>query len=267
VAIGPHRMISAFRLRGGQDSVPAAAETTRPAFVEPDDPPRGDGADRRSRRPRLLRGLRAPWWLWIARIGLLVVAGVVVLSLVTVGEVWAAGMQDHRPRSDALIVLGASQYNGRPSEVFAARLDHAAELYRAGIAPMVITTGGRIPGDKYTEAGAGASYLERQGVPTSAILAVPEGRDTLESMVAVAGEMNTRGLRKAVVVTDRWHSLRSVSMARDLGLKAVSSPTTTGPTNRGFQTQARYIVREAVAYRFYQLFHRPTPPAASHPAV
>ncbi|MDT3440918.1 MULTISPECIES: YdcF family protein [unclassified Pseudofrankia] len=219
------------------------------------------------RRPGLLRGLRAPWWLWLARGVLALLAGVIVFALVTIGQVWWVGSQDHRPRSDALVVLGASQYNGRPSAVFAARLDHAAELYRAGVAPLVITVGGRIPGDPFSEAGVGASYLVKQGVPASAVLAVPEGRDTLQSLVAVAGEMNTRSLRSAVVVTDRWHCLRSVAMARDLGLKATTSPTRTGPANRGWDTQARYIVREAIGYRFYQLFHRATPSGASHPAV
>jgi len=219
------------------------------------------------RRPGLLRGLRAPWWLWATRGVLALVTAVVVLTLVTIGQVWWVGNQDHRSRSDALIVLGASQYNGRASAVFAARLDHAAELYRAGVAPLVITVGGRIPGDPFTEAGVGASYLVKQGVPASAILAVPEGRDTLQSLIAAAGEMNTRSLRSAVIVTDRWHSLRSVAMARDLGLTAASSPTHTGPANHGWHAQARYIVREAIGYRFYQLFHRATPSGVTRPAI
>lgn len=258
-------MSPAFRALGGRG--PRAA--TAPTAVA--DPPTGadEGGEptRPPRRPGLLHGVRAPWWIWVARAGLALVATFVIVSLVTIGEVWWAGVQDQRPRSDALIVLGASQYNGRPSEVFQARLDHAAELYRAGVAPLVITVGGKIPGDEYTEAGVGATYLEKQGVPESAVLAVPEGRDTLESLVAVAGEMNARGLRSTVVVTDRWHSLRSVAMSRDLGLTAHSSPTVTGPANRGVQTQARYIVREAIGYRFYEMFHRATPTGASRPAV
>jgi uncharacterized SAM-binding protein YcdF (DUF218 family) len=214
-----------------------------------------------------VRWLRAPVWRWAVRLVLAVLALVLVTGAVTVGQVWWVGEQDHRSRADALVVLGASQYDGRPSEVFAYRLDHAVELYRAGVAPLVITVGGRVPGDPYTEAGVGAAYLEKQGIPASAVVAVPEGRDTLESLTSVAGVMNARSLRSAVVVTDRWHSLRSVAMARDLGLRAASSPAITGPSNRGWRTQAFYIVREAVAYRFYQLFHRTTPPGASRPAV
>lgn len=248
-------MITTLGRRAGGAGRPASA--AEPAAPEP----------RERRRPGLLRGLRAPWWLWLARGVLALVTGVIVLTLVTIGQVWWVGGQDHRPRSDALIVLGASQYDGRPSAVFAARLDHAAELYRAGVAPLVITVGGRIPGDPYSEAGVGASYLVKQGVPASKILALPEGRDTLQSLVAAAGEMNTRSLRSAVVVTDRWHSLRSVAMARDLGLTASSSPTHTGPSNRGWATQGRYIVREAIGYRWYQLFHRATPSGAGTPAI
>jgi len=267
-------MSPAFRARGGRVSrVALSAVSFRPArSAKPAEPaarpgPPSSSPERPPRRPGLLRGLRVPWWLWVARAALALAATVVLLMVVTVGEVWWAGSQDHRPRVDALVVLGASQYNGRPSEVFAARLAHAAELYRAGVAPLVVTTGGRIPGDRYTEGGVGAAYLEKQGVPSGAVLAVPEGRDTLESLIAVAGELNARGLRRTVIVTDRWHSLRSVAMARDLGLTAVSSPSTTGPANRGLRTQARYIVREAIAYRFYEMFHRPTPSSVSRPAV
>ncbi|MBL7495025.1 YdcF family protein [Frankia sp. CNm7] len=257
-------MIPAFLASGNR-----AARPAEPGATSEEPSPASDRPARRAptRRPRLLRGLRAPWWLWLIRLVAAFVVAVLIAGVVTVGQVWWAGRQDHRPRSDALVVLGASQYNGRPSAVFAARLEHAAELYRAGVAPLVITVGGRVPGDQFTEAGVGVSYLRDLGVPASALLAVPEGRDTLESLVAVAGEMNTRSLRSAVIVTDRWHTLRSVSMARDLGLTATGSPVTTGPANRGVHTQARYIIREAVGYRFYQLFHRATPPAARQPAI
>jgi vancomycin permeability regulator SanA len=249
-----------------------APSTPAPANGSAPGPSRRSGTGQirrtvRSRFPRLLRGFRVPWWMWLVRAVLAVVVAIVITAMVTVGEVWWVGRQDHRPAADAVIVLGASQYNGRPSAVFAARLDHAAELYRSGVAPKVITVGGRLPGDQYTEAQAGANYLARQGVPRSALLAVPEGSDTLLSLSAAAGEMNVRSLHSAVLVTDRWHSLRSVAIARDLGLAAATSPATTGPANRGVSTQVRYIVREAVGYRFYQLFHRPSPTGVSRPAV
>ncbi|OAA28041.1 hypothetical protein UG55_100613 [Frankia sp. EI5c] len=201
------------------------------------------------------------------RVVAMTVALLLVAAVVTFGQVWWVGRGDDRRRSDALIVLGASQYDGRPSAILAARLDHALELYRGGVAPRVITVGGNQPGDRFTEAEAAATYLRDRGVPANAVLAVPQGRDTLSSLTAVAGLMDSRQWRSAVVVTDRWHSLRSRAIAADLGIVAVTSPATEGPANRGFGTQARYILREGIGYRFYQLFHRASPAAAHTPAV
>ena len=103
-------------------------------------------------------------------IALAVVAVVLVgYYVVTVVSVWRAARHDGARPSEALIVLGAAQYNGRPSPVFAARLDHARDLYEQGISPLVVVTGGRIAGDRYTEAGVGADYLIKHGVPESDI--------------------------------------------------------------------------------------------------
>ncbi len=107
-----------------------------------------------------------------------VVAAIAVLTVVTFCQVWWVGREDHRPTSDTLVVLGASQYNGRPSAVFAARLDHALELYRQGVAPNVITIGGKQPGDRYTEAEAGAAYLRRRGIPADRVIVIPGGART-----------------------------------------------------------------------------------------
>jgi uncharacterized SAM-binding protein YcdF (DUF218 family) len=151
---------------------------------------------------------------WFRRL----VALAVLLPLLVVGGtaagVWWTARQDDRPPSDAIVVLGASQYDGRPSSVFEARLEHAKRLYDAGVAERVVTVGGGAPGDRTTEAQAGARYLEQRGVE---VVAVPEGRDTLESLQAVDRLFDERGWSSAVVVTDPWHSLRSRTMARDLG--------------------------------------------------
>jgi uncharacterized SAM-binding protein YcdF (DUF218 family) len=215
------------------------------------------------RAPRRARG----WWWWAVRAALALLAALLVGALITVGQVWWVGRHDQRPRSDALLVLGASQYNGRPSAVFAARLDHALDLYRARVAPRIIMVGGKLPGDRYTEAEAGANYLARRGVPPPDLVVVPEGSDTLGSMTAAARVMNGRSWRSVVLVTDPWHSLRSRAIARDLGLAANTSPVRAGPSVHGAGTQARYILREAVGYRFYQLFHRSSPERARTPAV
>ena len=191
---------------------------------------------------------------WFRRL----VAVVVVLVLLVVGgtatSIWWVARQDDRPRSDAIVVLGASQFDGRPSSVLEARLEHAKRLYDAGVAPRVITVGGGAPGDRTTEGAAGARYLESRGVED--VVAVPEGRDTLQSLRAVDRLFDDRGWTTAVVVTDPWHSLRSRTMARDLGIEAETSPTRSGPSVRTRGTQARYIARETAAYLYYRLLGR-----------
>ncbi len=177
---------------------------------------------------------------------LLVVAGTAV-------SVWWVARQDDRPRSDAIVVLGAAQFDGRPSSVFKARLQHARALYEDGVAPRVVTVGGSRPGDRTTEADAGAAFLRERDVPA---IAVPQGSNTLSSLVAVRALMRENGWASAVVVTDPWHSLRSRRMARDQGIDAQTSPTRAGPSVRTRGTQVRYIARETAAYLYYRVFGR-----------
>lgn len=187
----------------------------------------------------------------------MVAAVVLLVGLVVAGtgaRVWSVARGDDRTPSDVILVLGASQFDGRPSSVFEARLEHARELYDEGVAPRVLTVGGSAPGDRFTEAAAGASYLRRRGVPD--VLAVGEGRDTLSSLRAAEREMSERGWSSAVVVTDPWHSLRSRRMAADVGIAAVTSPTRAGPAVRTRGTEVRYIARETAAYLYYRAFGR-----------
>ena len=185
------------------------------------------------------------------------VAALVVAVLLVVGgtavSIWWTGRQDDRPRSDVIIVLGASQFDGRPSSVFKARLQHARALWEDGVAPRVVTVGGSRPGDRTTEAEAGAAFLEDRGVD---VVAVAEGRNTLESLEAVEGLMTEQGWSSAVLVTDPWHSLRSRTMARDQGIDAQTSPTRAGPSVRTRGTQVRYIARETAAYLYYRVLGR-----------
>ena len=190
---------------------------------------------------------------WVRRLVALLVALVLLVVGGTAASIWWVARQDDRPRSDAIVVLGASQFDGRPSSVFEARLEHAKRLYDAGVAPRVVTVGGGAPGDRTTEGAAGARYLESRGVDA---VAVPEGRDTLQSLRAVDRLFDDRGWASAVVVTDPWHSLRSRTMARDLGIEAETSPTRSGPSVRTRGTQARYIARETAAYLYYRLLGR-----------
>lgn len=191
---------------------------------------------------------------WLRRlVAAVVLAGLLVVTGTAV-SIWWTARGDARPASDAILVLGASQFDGRPSSVLEARLEHAKRLYEQGVAPRVVTVGGGRPGDRFTEAQAGAAYLAERGVDD--VVAVGTGSDTLESLEAAAEVFAEEGWSSAVLVTDPWHSLRSRSMARDQGLEAVTSPTRAGPSVRTRGTQLRYIARETAAYLYYKVFGR-----------
>ncbi|MCF6743149.1 YdcF family protein [Blastococcus sp. KM273128] len=167
--------------------------------------------------------------------------------------IWWTARQDARPQSDAIVVLGSAQYNGVPSSIFEARLEHALRLHEQGVAPVIVTVGGKAAGDQFTEAEAGRDYLARAGVPAEALLAVPEGVDTLESMRVVGTAFAERGWETAVLVTDPWHAMRAERMAEDAGMEAESSPTRQGPAVQTRATQVRYILRETAAYLLYRV--------------
>lgn len=186
------------------------------------------------------------------------VAGAVVVALLVVSgvalRVLIAGGTDQRQPADAIVVLGAAQYNGVPSEVFAARLQHALELYQAGVAGHIVTVGGSQAGDAFSEGEAGKNYLIDQGVPAAAIVAVGEGNDTLVSLRAGAAVILGSGWKSIVLVTDPWHSYRSARMAADLGLQVQISPVTTGPAADSAVAPA-YLLRETAGTLYYLLFH------------
>ena len=166
--------------------------------------------------------------------------------------IWWNARQDSTATSDAIVVLGSAQYNGVPSSIFEARLEHAIVLYEDGVAPVIVTVGGKATGDEFTEAEAGRDYLANAGIPDDALLAVPEGVDTLESMRVVSTAFDERGWNSAVLVTDPWHAMRAERMAEDSGIEAESSPTRQGPAVETRATQFRYILRETAAYLLYR---------------
>ena len=184
-------------------------------------------------------------------VGALVLA-VFLLVVSTATAIWWTARQDARPTSDAIVVLGSAQYNGVPSSIFEARLEHALALYEADVAPVIVTVGGKADGDQFTEAESDRAYLAEAGVPEDGLLAVEEGVDTLESMRAVATAFDGRGWSSAVLVTDPWHALRAERMAEDTGITADSSPTRQGPAVQTRTTQFRYILRETAAYLLYR---------------
>jgi len=188
------------------------------------------------------------------RLGVLLLS-VVVGALLVVGwtsfRIWSVGNRDERRPADTIVVLGAAQYNGTPSPVLRARLDHAIDLYRAGLAPYLVVTGGRAEGDRTTEAASARAYAIAKGVPASAILVEDEGRTTLESLAAVAGILRDRDLHSALLVSDRTHMLRVLRIARDQGITGFGSPTTSSPVDASFDSRLEATVHELGGLALY----------------
>ena len=189
----------------------------------------------------------------VARVVFAAVMAVVLLIASTALAIWWTARQDSAPDSDAIVVLGSAQYNGVPSSIFEARLEHALRLWNYGVAPVIVTVGGKADGDQFTEAEAGAQYLAEAGVPDDALLPVPEGVDTLESMRSVSTAFDEHGWATAVLVTDPWHAMRTQRMAQDAGIEAETSPTRQGPSVYSRTTQVKYIFRETAAYLLYRV--------------
>ncbi|MGI8808296.1 MAG: YdcF family protein [Acidimicrobiales bacterium] len=173
------------------------------------------------------------------------IVAVVLYLLVTFVQVWRAANDDRARAAEAIVVFGTAQYNGVPSPVLAARLDHAIELYRRRLAPVIVVTGGNQPGDKFTEATASANYLIQRGVPDEDVLREVSGTSSWQSLAAAANFLDDRTIREVLLVSDPFHSLRIEAMASELGLEGHASPTTTSPI-RGMSA-ARYMARETVA--------------------
>ena len=185
----------------------------------------------------------------IAGIAIKVTAGLLAALLLYLGvtfvQVWLASRDDDTHKAQAIVVFGAAQYNGRPSAVLRARLDHAVDLYHRHVAPVIVVTGGRQPGDKFTEATASADYLHHKGVPDTDILREVSGHSSWQSLASVAGFLKVRHIDDVILVSDPFHSLRIRSMASELGLHASTSPTRTSPITGLSATE--YMGREAVA--------------------
>jgi uncharacterized SAM-binding protein YcdF (DUF218 family) len=165
----------------------------------------------------------------VIKIGLGFLLLVFLYLSVTFVQVWMASRRDEARPSDAIVVLGAAEYDGRPSPVLAARLDHAILLYEGGIAPVIVVTGGKEPGDRFTEAGASAAYLHKHAIPDHAILRETTGRTSWESLEAAARFLEEGDMKRVVLVSDPYHSARIKAIAHEVGLDAVTSPTRTSP--------------------------------------
>jgi uncharacterized SAM-binding protein YcdF (DUF218 family) len=189
---------------------------------------------------------------------LLRVAGAACLGLAlaagyTTYRVWAQGQRDEVRPADAIVVMGAAQYDGRPSPVFAARLDQGVALFLAGNAPRLVLTGGKAAGDRTTEAAVGRAFAIERGVPPEAIIVEDRSRTTLESVRAVAALLKADGATTALFVSDRPHMLRVLRMAADAGVTAWGSPTRTSPIESDLGARVDATVHELAALAYYFL--------------
>ncbi len=205
------------------------------------------------------RRRRSVWgelWRWLlTAIIFALVAGIVLMVGLVLAVYWQARTDQVRP-VDAIVVLGTAQYNGRPGPVLEARLERALEVYQAGFAPVIVVTGGRAPGDQFTEAEAGERFLLANGVPPAAIVRENEGRDTWQSMLGVAEVLSPGDDQRLLLVSDGFHLLRAKLMARDLGFEPYGAAAVDSPIVAGGGGELSFAIREAVAIAVHVLTER-----------
>ncbi len=193
------------------------------------------------------RGGLRPRWRWLA----LTLALGTLAYLLVLGDVYAVSQIDSAAEADVAIVLGAAQWNGVPSPVFEARLEHAATLWRAGRVQRIITTGGTAQGDTESEAQVGVRYLIAQGIPAASLYAEPGGSTTRSGLEAAVARMRLLGVDQALLASDPFHMKRSLRIATDLGLQVSPAPVRHGPFEHAPIAVLRQSAREAVGYLLY----------------
>ena len=199
-----------------------------------------------------------------AKRALLIARRVLTVIVVAMFVLWASSAaavlvwsgRDEAQPAQVIVVLGAAQYAGKPSPVLRARLDHALDLWDRHLASLLILTGGTGAGDTTSEAAVGRNYARKHGVPDSAILVENEGRTTSESMRAVAGMLEVRGLQTALLVSDPFHMLRLRILARRFGFTPYTSPTQTSPISPNREARWKYIFSESLKAPLAFLFER-----------
>jgi len=182
----------------------------------------------------------------MGRAALGVVGAAIAVWIASAALVLLWGRRDDAQPADAIVVLGAAHYVGRPSPVLKARLDHAVALYQRGLAPRLVVTGGVGDGDTTSEAAVSRRYVQRRGVPDSALLSEDRGRTTTESLDAVAALLERQGRTRVILVSDPFHMLRLRVLAGRLGLTAHTSPTRTSPIQANREERWSYVLSESV---------------------
>src|SRR5213592_333816 len=190
--------------------------------------------------------------------------GAILLAVLLVAGIWAAvvvavavqAAHDQATSADAILVLGAAQYNGRPSPVFRARLDHAAALYQRGLAPVILVTGGVASGDTVSESEVGRRYLLRAGLPDGAVVGLPAGASTSASLAGVAQWFSGKDNRRVLLVSDGFHMLRLRIIATRLGLQPFTSPAPNSPIRSNPRRNAAYFLAEGFKVPVTWVFNR-----------
>jgi uncharacterized SAM-binding protein YcdF (DUF218 family) len=193
---------------------------------------------------------RRGWLLGLEALALLTLAGFLALTAVRIVR---EGSQQELHPADAIVVFGAAEYSGHPSPVLRARLDHAFELFRQGLAPVVITTGGAAADPSFSEGGVGSDYLRRRGIPERNLIAETQGTDTAQSAVRVAVIMRANGLHSCVAVSDAYHVFRIKRLLEHEGLGPVYVAPRPDSRPHGAGHRAYAVMREASSYLLWKL--------------
>jgi uncharacterized SAM-binding protein YcdF (DUF218 family) len=187
-----------------------------------------------------------------------IILGTALLWAVSMGAVLLWSEMDQAKPAGSIVVLGAAQYDGKPSPVLKARLDHGIDLWNRRMGQVLVLTGGQGSGDTTSEAAVGRAYARKQGVPDSVILLENKGRTTRESMLAVADTLGKRGIKSAILVSDPFHMLRLWIMGRRFGLTAYTSPTRTSPISPNSEKRWKYVLSESWKAPLAFFFERKT---------
>ena len=196
---------------------------------------------------------RHPRRRWLLRLGLTTLAALVLfLALTAVRIVREGSLQELHP-ADAIVVFGAAEYAGHPSPVLRARLDHAFDLFRRGVAPVVITTGGAASDPSFSEGGVGRDYLKHRGISERNLIAETQGSDTAQSAVRVAVIMRANGLHSCVAVSDAYHVFRIRRLLEYEGVGPVYVAPRLDSRPHSVVQRAYAVFREASSYLLWKL--------------
>ncbi len=233
---------------GAEVDVSGPSDSTAAALVEETAPP-----SKRTLNPDALTYddvLKPIRWRWMLGFGITLAAIAAVYFGASMLQVRAAADDDDRRSADIIVVFGAAQFNGTPSPVLAARLDHAFDLYTEGLAGLIATTGSKAEGDTFTEGFSGYVYLRNLGVPDSDIVTIVDGENTWQQMSATATQMQDRDLSTALLVSDGYHSFRLRSIADEIGIEAWVSPTSTDATMSDYVRESTAVsLGRLIGYR------------------